>query len=97
MAQNLGNRGKNPDSWPSAKLFIEQLAQIWGLYHHFWKRYIFGPKRFCLGMQDPMNSVPLVCTYLRTFKFSGLAHKLFLIFCMMLGIHNAYKLTNLDF
>jgi len=34
---------KNPDLWPSAQFYVEQLVQIWGLYHHFWRRrYIFS-------------------------------------------------------
>ena len=36
---------KNPDLWPSAKLSNEQLVQIWGLYHYFWRRYIFSKIR----------------------------------------------------
>ena len=33
---------KNPDLWPCEQFYVEQLVQIWGLYHHFWRRYIFS-------------------------------------------------------
>ena len=33
---------KNPDLWPSVQFYVEQLVQIWGLYHHFWRRSYKG-------------------------------------------------------
>ena len=53
---------------------------------HFWTHMLLSWRA------GPMNSVP----YVHDFKFSGLAHKLFFIFCMML-VHNAYRVTKPDF
>ena len=54
----------------------------------------FRPRRSGLGVQVLWIHFRV---YICTFKFSGLAHKLFIFFCMMLGVHKAYKLTKPDF
>ena len=80
-----------------------QMVPKWAkidIFRYFWKPFITLDPRL-VGRKGPMNSGMSVRTSVRpsvhNTVFSELAHCFFLIFCMKLGIHKGWKVTEPNF